>query len=501
MCGSDIWFFFVLVVLWLAMQACARCNRPGIYKCSGCGSVCYCSAACQAEAWKRGHKGACAVLRAQQAGLAAPSPLSKSADGVAAGLSSPLSKSAEGLLRQVPNVAPDKWLAKPERVRALVERDRESVAFSGCGIDNLGNTCFVNSVLQVLTSTVPLLLWLQSREHALSCPVKPAFCPLCALTSWAVLVSNTSAEYFVRPLEILRHLRAFGEDFRQGLQSDAAEFFYGVVNAMQTALVGSAKVTPDEEQTTLISQVFGGFKCHQLCCVRCKTTTALKSFEYFLDLPLPSSSGKMSVEELLLEFFGDTRVEGWKSCPQCKDASEGAIETSCLYRTHSVLGMTLMRFDERGRKIHTPVAFRMEINLKHLFHPDAAAQQETFDYDLYAVVVHYGESRHAGHYTAFVKMQHRWYLCDDLKVTEVAPAVVMSQAAYMLFYQRRQKSAVPVTLEYVAAPLAAQVKKKEPRAVLPHSVHFRTGPDGMSLRDLVVRINVAVADPAVTVAD
>jgi hypothetical protein len=128
------------------MQACARCNRPGIYKCSGCGTVCYCSAACQTEAWKRGHKGACGVLRAQQAGGVASQPAS-------------LSRSAEGRpLRQVPNVAPEKWLAKPERVSALVERDRESVAFSGCGVENLGNSCFVNSVLQVLTSTIPLLV-------------------------------------------------------------------------------------------------------------------------------------------------------------------------------------------------------------------------------------------------------------------------------------------------------------------------------------------------------
>jgi hypothetical protein len=152
--------FFVVVVQGRvsSMQACARCNRPGIYKCSGCGSVCYCSAACQAEAWRRGHKGECAVLKAQQAGVAAPSPLSKS---------------AEGLLRRVPNVPPEKWLAKPERVSVLVERDRESVAFSGCGVENLGNTCFVNSVLQVLTSTVPLLLWLQSKVGSLSVSCLP----------------------------------------------------------------------------------------------------------------------------------------------------------------------------------------------------------------------------------------------------------------------------------------------------------------------------------------
>ncbi len=456
------------------MQACARCNQPGKYRCSGCNSVCYCSAACQKESWARGHKGQCAVLK--QLATNAPSALKRSSEG----------------LRLVPNVPVDQWLAKPDRVGLLVECDREAQHFPGCGIENVGNTCFVNSVLQVLTSSVPLLLWLQSKEHSLACGSKGGFCSLCAMSEWAVLVSGTSSEYFVRPMQILRHLSSFG-DFRLGMQSDAAEFFYGLVNSMQTALIGNRKLTLDEEHTTLISQLFGGFKCHQLCCVKCKTMTALKAFEYFLDLPLPSSSGKMSVEELLLEFFGEAKVEGWKSCPQCKETSDGAVESSCLYRTHSLLGITLMRFDERGRKIHAPVAFRMEMNLKHLFHPDAIPQQEIFDYDLYGLIVHYGESRHAGHYTAFVKMEHRWYLCDDLKITEVAPGVVMSQAAYMLFYQRRQKGAVAVTLEYVAAP-QQPVAKKEAAVAPPHSVHFRTGSDGASIRDLVVRVEIAGVD-------
>ncbi len=133
------------------------------------------------------------------------------------------------------------------------------------------------------------------------------------------------------------------------------------------------------------------------------------------------------------------------------------------------------------------------MNLKHLFHPDAVPLQETFDYNLCGVIVHYGESRHAGHYTAFVKMEHRWYLCDDLKITEVAPGVVQSQAAYMLFYQRRQKGAVPVTLEYVAAP-QQPAAKKEAAAAPPHSVHFRTAKDGASIRDLVVRVEAAGVD-------
>ena len=50
----------------------------------------------------------------------------------------------------------------------------------GAGLQNLGNTCYVNAALQCLSHTLPLASWMVSQQHATLCPAHSA-CTLCAM--------------------------------------------------------------------------------------------------------------------------------------------------------------------------------------------------------------------------------------------------------------------------------------------------------------------------------
>uniref|UniRef100_A0A914WJU2 ubiquitinyl hydrolase 1 n=1 Tax=Plectus sambesii TaxID=2011161 RepID=A0A914WJU2_9BILA len=78
--------------------------------------------------------------------------------------------------------------------------------------------------------------------------------------------------------------------------------------------------------------------------------------------------------------------------------------------------------------------------------PDGAlyvnTEQNQNLYDLFAVVNHKGESINSGHYTAFCRnpVDSQWRHFDDTFVEKVEPKKVISNNAYLLFYERRGAS-------------------------------------------------------------
>uniref|UniRef100_A0A8D0FLY9 Ubiquitin carboxyl-terminal hydrolase 36 n=1 Tax=Strix occidentalis caurina TaxID=311401 RepID=A0A8D0FLY9_STROC len=101
---------------------------------------------------------------------------------------------------------------------------------AGAGLHNLGNTCFINSVLQCLTYTPPLANYLLSREHSQSCR-RQGFCVMCSMEEHVhkVLHSQGTA---IEPWAIIRVLRRIGEHFEADMQEDAHEFLRCTVDAM-----------------------------------------------------------------------------------------------------------------------------------------------------------------------------------------------------------------------------------------------------------------------------
>lgn len=108
---------------------------------------------------------------------------------------------------------------------------------------------------------------------------------------------------------------------------------------------------------------------------------------------------------------------------------------STEHRGVGMMGMMGMaRNEKNGAFVHYPVE-GLDMRPHVLGIKDAP---NPVLYDLYAVSNHYG-SLNGGHYTATCKnsIQNKWYYFDDSRVTPATESQIVSSAAYLLWYRRR----------------------------------------------------------------
>nr|XP_044992543.1 ubiquitin carboxyl-terminal hydrolase 4 isoform X3 [Jaculus jaculus] len=133
-------------------------------------------------------------------------------------------------------------------------------------------------------------------------------------------------------------------------------------------------------------------------------------------------------------------------CPNCKKHQQ-ATKKFDLWSLPKILVVHLKRFSYNRYwrdKLDTVVEFPIRgLNMSE-FVCDPSARP--YVYDLIAVSNHYG-AMGVGHYTAYAKnrLNGKWYYFDDSSVSLASEDQIVTKAAYVLFYQRRDE-------EYYKAP-------------------------------------------------
>uniref|UniRef100_A0A671VIW8 Ubiquitin carboxyl-terminal hydrolase n=1 Tax=Sparus aurata TaxID=8175 RepID=A0A671VIW8_SPAAU len=129
-------------------------------------------------------------------------------------------------------------------------------------------------------------------------------------------------------------------------------------------------------------------------------------------------------------------------CPTCKKHQQ-ATKKFDLWSLPRILVVHLKRFSYNRcwrDKLDTVVDFPIrDLNMSEFVCDPKAGP---YTYDLIAVSNHYG-GMGGGHYTAYGKnkVDGKWYYFDDSSVSSATEDQIVTKAAYVLFYQRRDEDA------------------------------------------------------------
>lgn len=311
----------------------------------------------------------------------------------------------------------------------------------GAGLVNMGNTCFLNSTLQCLTYTAPLVNYCMSDEHNSSCK-QAGFCMMCELQRH---IKRCYENYgnAIKPQSILQKLRLIAKHMHWGRQEDAHEFLRYLVEALQKSchnnLNGYAKLDKFSKETTVVNQIFGGFLRSQVQCLKCKERS--NTFDPLLDISLDIKNVP-TLEKAFEKYVHPEMLDNDNAymCTKCKQKVPAQKRFS-VHKPPNVLTISFKRFDFHRMmgKITRHVNFPEKLNIRPYM---SIKQGEPVQYSLYAVLVHSGVHCNSGHYYCYVKSPSQvWYCMNDSMVTQVSASRVLSSEAYLLFYSKVKPSA------------------------------------------------------------
>ncbi|KAI0346869.1 cysteine proteinase [Trametopsis cervina] len=352
-----------------------------------------------------------------------------------------------------------------------IETSWPSGVVKGCGLVNTGNTCFLNSALQCLLHTPPLLSVLMRHGKDDKCAyiafhwvcelillplagaVKSAFCMSCSMRE--LMFNCYKSNRALVPYAITSKLQQIAKHMRKGRQEDSHEFLRYAIDALQKSCLAGhpPKIDHKLAETTWVHKIFGGRLRSRVSCLSCGHNS--DTFDSILDLSIDIYNVQ-TIRDALRKFVAVDHLKGADKykCEKCKKHVT-ADKQFTIHDAPMVLTVHLKRFTPMGRKMAHPIRYDEHLSLQ----PFMSQGQHGPTYTLYGVICHAGGGPNSGHYYASIKDAHgKWYEMNDESVTSHYQAPLGIKNAYMLFYLRDKGQGLDAAIGSVSTPISKAPK-------------------------------------------
>jgi ubiquitin carboxyl-terminal hydrolase 8 len=334
------------------------------------------------------------------------------------------------------------------------------------GLANLGNTCFINSCMQILSHTYELNEILNTENFKKKLKNK---CDSALLLEWdnlrQLMWSNNcivSPGKFIKTIQKLAEIK--GLDMFTGYsQNDLPEFLLFVIDCFHNSLSREIKMTisgQTENETDVIavkcfemikamyskeySEIWNTFYAvhvSEICKLETGERIKITPEPYFMiDLPIPQDNKAPSLIDCFDLYVEGETLEGENAWFNDETKERINIKKRIQFWSFpNILTIDFKRFNSRNQKNQILISFPLD-NLD-LSKYVIGYKKTSYVYELYGVCNHSGGVS-GGHYTAYVKNANgKWYHFNDTSVAEVGIVEsIISPKAYCLFYRKKNLS-------------------------------------------------------------